>query len=129
MDIATISSFPVRNPAGTRVAAVISAGMHGKAAEIADTLTGYGRKEGYDSLANARRAAFMLTRGSERSAAGIYQVGHRFYVRALGEVTKHDGALLALHLEGAASAVKLLQVQDPRLMMVVDGATRLFAKA
>ncbi len=131
MDVAGIArtAFPGRNPAGGRVAAVIDGGAHGGKAQIADTLTGYGRREGYDSLANARRAAYMLTRGAERSAAGVYQQGNRFYVRAMGEVTHHAGALLGLHFEGVASGVKLLQVTDPRLLLLVDGSTKLFANA
>jgi len=121
------STFNWRNPAGTRVAAIISAGAHGNRAQISDTLTGYGRPEGYNSLANARRAAYMLTRGDHRSAAGIFQQGERFYVRALGEVTHHAGALLGLHFEKAAAGVALLALQDPRLRMLVDGSSKVFA--
>lgn len=120
------ASFSWRNPAGSRVAAVVSGGAHGGKAELADTLTGYGRREGYDSFANARRAAYMLTRGAERSAAGVYQQGSRFHVRALGEVTHHGGALLGLHFEGAAQGVRLLEVRDPRLLLLVDGSTKVF---
>ncbi|MCW2927453.1 MAG: hypothetical protein JWM86_1421 [Thermoleophilia bacterium] len=127
MNLSSLAAFPTPNPAGGRVAAVIAGGAHGTTAQLADTLTGYGRKEGYDSFANARRAAYMLTRGAERQAAGVYQVGSRFYVRAMGEVTHHAGALLALHFEGAAEGAKLLKVTDPRLLVLVDGSTKAFA--
>lgn len=123
----TRAGFSWRNPSGSRIAAVIAGGAHGARAELADTRTGYGRPEGYDSLANARRAAYMLTRGAERQAAGVYQQGSRFYVRALGELTHHGSALLGLHFEGASAGVQLLQVRDPRLLLLVDGSTKVFA--
>jgi len=119
--------FKWRNPAGTRVAAVATGGAHGGQALLGDTLTGYGRVGGYDSLANARRAAYMLTRGEHKAAAGIFQQGSRFYVRAMGEFTHHDGALLALHFE--KGGLTLTGANDPRLAMLVDGSTKIFARA
>lgn len=107
---------------------------------VRDTLTGYGRPEGYDSLANARRAAYMLSRGDQRTAAGVFQQGDRFFVRALGVVTArnpHDaasgaadaatGAVQLLHFEGNAKA-HFGWVRDPRLVLVVDGATKIWAR-
>lgn len=114
------------NPAGTRVAAILSTGAGDRPAQVGDTLTGLGRANGYDSLANARRAAYMLTRGTTQPAAGVYQQGDRFYVRSMGEFTAHDGAFLAVNFEGAADGVSLLAVQDPRLLLLVDGSTKLF---
>lgn len=118
--------FSPTNPAGTRVAVILKGGAHGGLAKVADTLSGYGRPEGYDSLANARRAAYMLTRGESRAAAGVYQQGSRFYVRAMGEVTHHGQALLQLHFEGAAPAITA--VQDPRLLLLVDGSSKAFTR-
>ncbi len=107
---------------------------------IRDTLTGYGRPEGYDSLANARRAAYMLSRGAERTAAGIFAQGARFYVRALAAVAgskPHEGdagvadaahaAAQLLHFEGNAKA-HFAFVRDPRLVMVVDGSTKVWSR-
>jgi hypothetical protein len=110
---------------------------------VHDTLTGYGRAEGYDSLANARRAAFMLTRGAERTAAGIFEQGDRFFVRALGTLPGRSphavdagesgagdaarGALQLLHFEGNAEA-HFAWVRDPRLVMMVDGATKIWSR-
>jgi hypothetical protein len=117
--------FSPHNPAGTRVAAVMHVGKTHP--QLADTLTGYGRDEGYDSLANARRAAYMLTRGPDRTAAGIYRQGERFYVRAMGALDAAGGALRLTHFEGDTKA-HIRHIQDPRLLMLVDGATKLFAK-
>lgn len=129
IDMAAVAGhapFRPRNPAGTRVAAILSSG--GERMQVADMLTGYGRAEGYDSLANARRAAYMLTRGENRSASGIYQQGSRFYVRALGAFEPDSGtALSLLHIEGAPTGRLGLAI-DPRLAMIVDGATKLFAR-
>jgi hypothetical protein len=130
MDLSTLQvnarSFTPRNPAGTRVAAVLSAGAHPGKAQIADMMTGLGRATGYDSLANARRAAYMLTRGETRGAAGIFEQDGRFYVRAMGETTHHGNALLQIHMEGLDT--KFVAIQDPRMHMLVDGRTKLFAK-
>lgn len=112
---------------------------------VRDTLTGYGRAEGYDSLANARRAAYMLSRGADRTAAGIFQQGDRFFVRALGGlpgVKPHaDGnengpltptpdaktALTLLHFEGNHDA-HFAWVRDSRLVLMVDGATKIWSR-
>ena len=109
---------------------------------VHDTLTGYGRPQGYDSLANARRAAYMLTRGAERTAAGIFEQGDRFYVRALGARpgrTPHEtaagapaadaarGALQLLHFEGNADA-HFAWVRDSRMVMVVDGSPKILSR-
>ena len=132
MQIVTATApFHPANPAGTRVAALITpkAGHH--PVRVIDLLTGYGRKEGYDSLANARRAAYMLSLGAGRTAAGIYRQGDQFYVRAMGKLcdkSKHGMPMTEmLHLEGAKSAA-LSVLQDPRLVMLVDGVTQLWAK-
>lgn len=107
--------------------------------KVHDTLTGYGRATGYDSLANARRAAFMLSRGADRTAAGIFQQGERFFVRALGVQpgrNPHEdaavtdaarGALQLLHFEGNAEA-HFAWVRDPRMVMIVDGATKIWSR-
>lgn len=105
---------------------------------VRDTLTGYGRAEGYDSLANARRAAYMLSRGAERTAAGIFQQGDRFFVRALGALPAKkphalapgdamQGAMQLLHFEGNAKA-HFAWVRDSRLVMMVDGATKIWSR-
>lgn len=128
-----------RGPARNEVALL---DLHGVGFfSLRDTLTGYGRPEGYDSLANARRAAFMLSRGAERTAAGIFQQGERFYVRALGALpgrSPHEtgeaavdsamkGALQLLHFEGNAEA-HFAWVRDPRMVMIVDGATKIWSR-
>jgi hypothetical protein len=99
-----------------------------------DTLTGYGRATGYDSLANARRAAYMLSVGAESPAAGIFRQGDRYYVRAIGGMTASSphaiaehGAMQLLHFEGNAGA-HFAWVRDTRLVMLVDGATKVWAK-
>ena len=106
---------------------------------VRDTLTGYGRAEGYDSLANARRAAYMLSRGDHRTAAGIFEQGNRFYVRALGVVAGRNphegagadqaaaGAMQLLHFEGNAKA-HFAFVRDPRMVMMVDGSTKIWSR-
>ena len=112
---------------------------------VRDLLTGYGRDEGYDSLANARRAAYMLSRGADRAAAGVFQQGDRFFVRALGSLpgvkphAKHDetgpltptpdtkAAVSLLHFEGNTDA-HFAWVRDARLVLMVDGATKVWAR-
>jgi len=109
---------------------------------LRDTLTGYGRQGGYDSLANARRAAYMLSVGVESPAAGVFQQGERFYVRALGTQPGRSphaasggqsvpdaagGALQLLHFEGNATA-HFAWVRDPRLVLLVDGATKIWSR-
>lgn len=118
---------------------------------VRDTLTGYGRAEGYDSLANARRAAYMLSRGAERTAAGIFAQGDRFFVRALGTlpgVKPHADssavgtatatsaatgaeqatrALQLLHFEGNKDA-HFAWVRDSRLLLIVDGSTKVWSR-
>lgn len=108
---------------------------------VRDALTGYGRAEGYDSLPNARRAAYMLSRGADRTAAGIFQQGERFFVRALvaapaqsphaagehGPADAAAGALQLLHFEGNAAA-HFGWVRDSRMVMVVDGATKIWSR-
>lgn len=110
---------------------------------LRDALTGYGRPQGYDSLANARRAAYMLSVGAASPAAGVFQQGERFYVRALGGYVAqkpHDdheartfaasaaaGPLQLLHFEGNAKA-HFGWVRDSRLVLLVDGGTRVWAK-
>ena len=108
--------------------------------QLHDTLTGYGRATGYDSLANARRAAYMLSVGAESPAAGIFQQGNRFFVRALGAtpgrsphaVAPADGdaaraAVQLLHFEGN-DAAHFAWVRDSRMVMMVDGATKIWSK-
>lgn len=124
--IAAATPFVPRNPAGTRVAALVTPGNRSDVLQVADLLTGYGRPSGYNSLANARRAAYMLTRGEARGAAGIYQQGGRFFVRAMGSFTAGRQALAQLHVEGTTAS--LAGVQDPRLLMLVDGSTKLFSR-
>lgn len=101
---------------------------------IQDTLTGYGRAQGYDSLANARRAAYMLSVGETSPAAGIFQQGDRYFVRALGGLaarSPHADAsrapLQLLHFEGNAAA-HFAWVRDPRLVMIVDGVTKIWTR-
>jgi hypothetical protein len=112
---------------------------------IRDTLTGYGRAVGYDSLANARRAAYMLSRGAESPAAGVFQQGERYFVRALGalpgvkphadaagnagvvDAATAPGALQLLHFEGNAAA-HFAWVRDSRLVLMVDGATKIWTR-
>jgi hypothetical protein len=109
---------------------------------VRDTLTGYGRPEGYDSLPNARRAAYMLSRGTDRAAAGIFQQGDRYFVRALGALpgrSPHEGgagaatddamrgAMQLLHFEGNAEA-HFAWVRDARLVLMVDGATKIWSR-
>lgn len=106
---------------------------------LRDTQTGYGRPSGYESLADARRAATLLTTGASSPAAGVFAQGERFYVRALGGYAAqkpHDdralapapsGPLQVLHFEGNADA-HFGWVRDKRLVLVVDGATKVWAK-
>jgi hypothetical protein len=140
MQISPTSSVPTfRTPARGELALF---DQHGVGFfSLRDTLTGYGRAEGYDSLANARRAAYMLSRGAERTAAGIFQQGERFYVRALGTVAGQDphgghageapaqaaAAVQLLHFEGNDSA-HFAWVRDPRLVLIVDGATKVWSR-
>lgn len=107
---------------------------------LVDAQTGYGRQVGYDSLANARRAAYALSVGADSPAAGVFRDGTRFYVRALAAQPAkgpHDapgapapgtgsvGAQL-LNFEGNRDA-HFAWVRDSRLVLIVDGATRIFA--
>lgn len=119
--------FRPTNPAGPRHAAQMLTGL-GRYLQVADALVGYGRPEGYASLANARRAAYMLSRGDARPAAGVFEQGTRWYVRAMG-VFPRDAAqpLQLLHVEGNPFA-RITDVVDPRLALIVDGSTRVFAR-
>ncbi|MCW2974557.1 MAG: hypothetical protein JWN72_2830 [Thermoleophilia bacterium] len=107
---------------------------------LLDAQTGYGRQVGYDSLANARRAAYALSVGADSPAAGVFRDGSRFYVRALAAQPAkgpHDapdapvpgtgsvGAQL-LNFEGNADA-HFAWVRDSRLVLLVDGVTKIFA--
>ena len=107
---------------------------------LVDAQTGYGRPVGYDSLAKARRAAYALSVGAESPAAGVFRDGSRFYVRSLAAQPAkgpHDapdapapgtgsvGAQL-LNFEGNAAA-HFAWVRDNRLVLIVDGATKIFA--
>ena len=102
---------------------------------LRDALTGYGRAEGYDSLANARRAAYMLSVGAESPAAGVFAQGDRFYVRALGALPGTKPHAVApgltmpqlLHFEGNADA-HFAWVRDSRLVLMVDGATKIWTR-
>lgn len=109
---------------------------------LRDTLTGYGRATGYESLANARRAAYMLSVGAESPAAAVMQQGSRFYVRALGAVAGKSphavaetrevaatapGTQQLVHFEGNADA-HFAWVRDPRVVLIVDGATKIWSK-
>lgn len=127
MNLATANTvrFNPTNPSGSRVAAIVQGVPNLGTAQVADTHVALGRVNGYDSLANARRAAYMLTRGELRAAAGVYQQGNRFYVRAIGAFVPGQGqSLLQLHLEGTHAA--LTGLQDLRLRLLVDGSTKLF---
>lgn len=138
----TVSSFPTFRPGVQRVAALLD--LHGVGFfKLADSLTGYGRTNGYDSLANARRAAFNLSVGAASPAAGVYRMGDRYFVRALVAspgVNPHDvhtGAtavqapakpnLSLLHFEGNGDA-HFAWISDPRLVLMVDGSTRIWSK-
>ena len=99
---------------------------------LRDAQTGYGRPVGYESLANARRAAYMLSVGAESPAAGIFQQGDRFFVRALAGVPGQKPHVAApmpalLHFEGNAEA-HFAWVRDSRLVLMVDGATKIWTK-
>lgn len=139
--VATTTTPAFRGPAKGEVGLL---DLHGVGFfSVRDTLTGYGRPNGYDSLANARRAAYMLSRGAERTAAGIFEQGDRFFVRALGAmpgVSPHAtgepdaaiadamrGAMQLLHFEGNADA-HFAWVRDPRLVLIVDGSTRIWSR-
>ncbi|MCW2973273.1 MAG: hypothetical protein JWN72_1546 [Thermoleophilia bacterium] len=118
--------FQPRNPASTSVIALVHdvPGSVGEPAQVTDLNTGLGRVKGYDSLANARRAAYMLTRGTPKGAAGIFQQGERFFVRAVGAYAAHGTDVVQLKFEGTRAAVA--GVLDLRLRMLVDGSTKLF---
>ncbi len=111
---------------------------------LRDSLTGYGRHEGYDSLANARRAAYMLSVGAESPAAGVFAQGNRFFVRSIAAFEGRSphavrnaiddpgagGKLAApqlLHFEGNADA-HFAWVRDNRLVLLVDGPTKIWSK-
>lgn len=107
---------------------------------LTDSLTGYGRAVGYDSLANARRAAYALSAGTSSPAAGVFRQGDQFFVRALAAQQvngPHDapGAPAPakpalpqlLHFEGNKDA-HFAWVRDPKLVLVVDGATRIWSR-
>lgn len=103
---------------------------------LRDTLTGYGRPTGYDSLANARRAAYALSVGADSPAAGVFQQGDRWFVRALGGLPAAKPHQLApgapaaprlLHFEGNAEA-HFAWVRDTRLVLMVDGATKIWTR-
>ena len=104
---------------------------------LRDARTGYGRSDGYASLANASRAAYMLSAGADRSAAGVFEQGDRFFVRALSALPgqkPHAFAPMAgpsapqlLHFEGNADA-HFAWVRDTRLVVMVDGATKIWTR-
>ena len=101
---------------------------------VRDALTGYGRTDGYASLADARRAAFMLSAGADRAAAGVFTQGDRFFVRALSAAPGQKphalagpGAPQLLHFEGNAEA-HFAWVRDTRLVLMVDGATKIWTR-
>jgi len=125
--VAGLGPFRPANPTGHRHAAQMLTGL-GRYLQVADVLVGYGRKEGYDSLANARRAAYMLSRGDARPAAGVFEQGSRWYVRAMGTLPRDASQpLQLLHIEGNPFA-RITGVADPRLALIVDGSTRVFAR-
>lgn len=129
--IATASTF--RAPTLGEVALVDLPGVGFYS--LRDTLTGYGRATGYDSLANASRAAYALSVGAESPAAGVFRQGERFFVRGLAGVTGTKPHAFApglespqmLHFEGNAAG-HFAWVRDSRLVVMVDGATKIFAK-
>lgn len=107
---------------------------------LTDSLTGYGRTNGYESLANARRAAYALSAGAASPAAGVFRQGDQFFVRALaaqpvngphdapGAPTPAKPALpQLLHFEGNKDA-HFAWVRDPKLVLVVDGSTRIWSR-
>lgn len=129
--VATVPSF--RAPAKGELALL---DLHGVGFfSLRDAQTGYGRPHGYDSLANARRAAYMLSVGAESPAAGVFAQGDRFFVRALGALPGQKPHALApglvmpqlLHFEGNADA-HFAWVRDSRLVLMVDGATKIWTK-
>ncbi|MCW2922385.1 MAG: hypothetical protein JWL76_2259 [Thermoleophilia bacterium] len=150
-------SAPVVQPTSTVAAASVPSFRSPTKGEVAlldlhgvgffslqDSLTGYGRHEGYDSLANARRAAYMLSVGTESPAAGVFSQGNRFFVRSLGAVAgqnpharnaiddpgSHVGELIGaqlLHFENNTMA-HFAWVRDSRLVLLVDGATKIWTK-
>ncbi|MCW2962215.1 MAG: hypothetical protein JWM90_2602 [Thermoleophilia bacterium] len=107
--------------------------------ELRDSLTGYGRPQGYDSLANARRAAYALSAGEASPAAGVFRQGSRFFVRSLEAIAAkgpHDGPDAAapaargaqlLRFEGNADA-HFAWVRHAGLELIVDGATRIWGR-
>ena len=106
---------------------------------LRDAQTGYGRPQGYDSLANATRAAYTLSVGADSPAAGVFRQGERYFVRALAGLTAqkpHADRAAApggpampqlLHFEGNAQA-HFAWVRDTRLVLMVDGATKIWTK-
>ena len=131
-----VSAPSFRSPARGEVALI---DLHGVGFfSLRDTLTGYGRAQGYDSLANARRAAYQLSVGAESPAAGVFQQGERYFVRSIGGVAGKNphgvdggasaaasGALQLLHFEGNAAA-HFAWVRDSRLLLMVDGVTKIW---
>ncbi len=142
---ATVSVQPTTIPATTASTPAFRAPAKGEVAlldlhgvgffSLRDSLTGYGRPHGYDSLANARRAAYMLSVGAESPAAGVFAQGDRFYVRAIGALPGKKPHALApglampqlLHFEGNAEA-HFAWVRDSRLVLMVDGATKIWTR-
>lgn len=107
---------------------------------LRDSQTGYGRSEGYATLADARRAAAALTSGPESPAAGIFRQQHRFFLRSLLAVPAkgpHDDPAKPapgvpanpglLHVEGHDDA-HFAWVRSRSLEVLVDGSTRIWAK-
>lgn len=129
----TASAPAFRTPAKGEVALL---DLHGVGFfSLRDALTGYGRPEGYDSLANARRAAYMLSVGAASPAAGVFAQGDRFFVRALGALPGTKPHAVApglampqlLHFEGNSQA-HFAWVRDSRLVLMVDGATKIWTR-
>lgn len=94
-----------------------------------------GRVEGYDSQANALRAARELSRGADRTAVAVIARDDRFYVQGLyALLSRMSGGPQWLHVEAAlparvgAATLRETAVVRPKMsgvVAVVDGSRTL----
>lgn len=88
----------------------------------------FGRPEGYDSTANAMRAARMLSRGDRRQAMAVVDYEGRSYVQVvrIGNHPLHfEAALPARVGNGTLRADSVAQARLDGLVAIVDGSRTL----
>lgn len=79
-----------------------------------------GRTEGYESLANARRALAVLTRGVMKPAGAAFEFGERFYTTSVNFRGALGGETLPYHAMHTFPGERGVNFDDPRAAALVD---------